>query len=392
MAGEKKRNLNLTWYTLALVSLLEAKGTRQEQQFRRHRPRRNAASMLRRSLLRPLSRGLGTAAAPTPSELAGLSYTQRVKALSPLPSKKLKAPDSGIAHLPPADFEGRVTVACGAEEIEAAVRELLAPSPSVLGFDAEWKPSWEPRAAQNPTALVQLATVEHAVLLRLNTLRERGVPPLVRSLLEDGAIRKAGVGASEDLKRLSGDFGLKCRGAVDVEHAARAAGAVRPPPMSRQGFGLQALVAIVLSERMEKPRNVQLSNWERRTLTDRQVRYAATDAVVGLRLYNALEALGPSPGVHAADERGAAAAPAPSRKQPGRETAGKQPRQLMHEMLQRLPEEARPALVWAREKVGRKWRATLSVDGQEFEGELSNALNASRHSAAERYLLRTEQH
>src|SRR5690606_5394961 len=83
-----------------------------------------------------------------------------------------------INELPLGQFEGKIHLIDHPEQIEEAV-DYLVRQP-MIGFDTETKPSFK-KGEFNHVSLLQLSTLDHAFLFRLNKI---GFPDAVRNLLE----------------------------------------------------------------------------------------------------------------------------------------------------------------------------------------------------------------
>ena len=138
------------------------------------------------------------------------------------------------AKLPAVLFEGPIVIVDDEKQVEAACRDL-ASSP-VLGFDTETRPSFKAGVTYR-VALLQLSTPRRCYLFRLNRMRFE--KQLVK-LLENKAILKIGADVAGDLRKR-------------VSKAQR------------------------------------LSNWEAAQLTEKQMRYAATDAWICPEIYRTLQ-------------------------------------------------------------------------------------------------------
>ncbi len=174
-----------------------------------------------------------------------------------------------INRLPLGAYPGRIVLVDRPEKTAAAV-SLLA-GERVLGFDTETKPSFR-KGEKHPVALLQLAGGQAACLFRIHRL---GLPPALRRLLGDPDVRKVGQGVSDELKRLQEEHALEPAGFLDLLPIARRLGFSNP--------SVRGLAARLLGFRVSK--SSQVSNWERDRLTDRQLRYAATDAWVCRQVY-----------------------------------------------------------------------------------------------------------
>ncbi len=183
-----------------------------------------------------------------------------------------------INALPVGAFAGRIEVvestaaapACAALHAAAGLGGRR-----VLGFDTESRPSFR-RGERHPIALVQLATAELACLFRIDP--EHGPSAALRELLESDDVIKVGQGPADEVRELREHWGVTARPVADLVPVARAAGCA---PLSLRG-----LAAAYLGIRITK--GAQTSNWAAPSLSQRQQRYAATDAWVCREIYRAM--------------------------------------------------------------------------------------------------------
>ncbi|CAM9889491.1 unnamed protein product [Lampetra fluviatilis] len=181
----------------------------------------------------------------------------------------------------------------------------------VLGMDCEWVVE-DGRAM--PVALLQLASASgYCVLVRLCHLNSstpfsttssssspdpfsstavdgaadltNALPSGLRDLLASRAVLKAGVGVFDDARRLERDRGVAVHGCVDLRHLAIRHGRCKG---RWNGLGLKALALAELGLEMEKSAEQQQSDWEAPELSEAQVKYAADDAQVSVRLFLSL--------------------------------------------------------------------------------------------------------
>jgi hypothetical protein len=149
----------------------------------------------------------------------------------------------------------------------------------LVGLDTETKPpfiNWEAGEGQH---VVQLATRDHVFVFSID---HRGGRRLIRDVLEAEHITKVGFGLASDCKLLARKLGVTVRPKVELSVAVGRLG-------YRDRIGLQAAVAIMLGLYLEKPLNMTRSDWARKWLSSKQLRYAADDASAALRVYHALE-------------------------------------------------------------------------------------------------------
>ena len=183
-----------------------------------------------------------------------------------------------INALPVGSFPGRIEVVEGTDAAAAcdALRAGAAHGGApVLGFDTESRPAFK-RGERHPIALVQLATADLACLFRIDP--RLGPPPALSALLASRDIVKVAQGPADEVRELRDRWRVEARRVVDLVLIARAAGC---SPLS-----LRALAAAYLSMRISK--GAQTSNWAAPRLSERQRRYAATDAWACREIFRAM--------------------------------------------------------------------------------------------------------
>jgi len=178
-----------------------------------------------------------------------------------------------VNELPLGQFEGEIFLIDHPEQVDEAV-EFLA-GQRIIGFDTETKPSFK-KGEFNHVSLLQLSTSTQAFLFRLNKI---GFPESLRNLMEKENIVKIGAAVHDDLKglgKLTDSFYPLSFFDLNDE-------------LKKVGFlnvGVRNLSGMVLKIRISK--SEQVSNWESEILTEKQQRYAATDAWACLKIFNLL--------------------------------------------------------------------------------------------------------
>ena len=181
-----------------------------------------------------------------------------------------------IALLPPMEFEGEIIMV---ETLEGAKKAFaLLAQEKVVGFDTETRPSFSKGESYLP-AILQLATTERAYLFRLDFYKP---PQELVDFLSNAEILKVGVGILDDLRGLNKLIEFKPDGYIDLARVAK--------ENDIENFGLRALTAIFLDKRLLK--GAKVTNWEMKKLSNAQIAYAATDAVVGLLIYEKMKSFG----------------------------------------------------------------------------------------------------
>ena len=178
--------------------------------------------------------------------------------------------------LPLWKFEGDITVLEKDEDWEEVIPKLWRAD--ILGFDTEAKPAFK-KGVYNPVSLIQLATDDEVFIIR-NLLC--GFPGDLVRIFEDPSILKVGAAIRDDIKDLQKLRKFNAAGFEDISTIASENGV-------RQ-IGAKNLTAIFLGKRISKAQ--QTSNWEREQLTPAQLDYAATDAFLGLKVYEEFQKLG----------------------------------------------------------------------------------------------------
>lgn len=171
--------------------------------------------------------------------------------------------------LPLIYWEGRIEVINTIEAMETAVDALQ--DKSLLGFDVETRPSFK-KGEYHPPALIQIGDVDCIYLFRI--CKTKTFAPLL-PILESEAILKSGVAIKDDVKELKAMEDFKPSGFVEITDITRQLG--------YENRGLRALAGLLLQGRISKA--AQVTNWEREELTEKQIRYAATDAWASRELY-----------------------------------------------------------------------------------------------------------
>lgn len=124
-------------------------------------------------------------------------------------------------------------------------------------------------------ALLQLATENDAYLIRLHKITQ--FQALI-SVFENNQILKTGVAIRDDIKGLQKLFKFSPQNFVELQDLAKKKGL--------KNFGLKGMTEEVLFGTISK--GPKTTNWEALSLTERQLLYAATDAWIGLKIYQNL--------------------------------------------------------------------------------------------------------
>jgi ribonuclease D len=169
-------------------------------------------------------------------------------------------------------FEGEIHLIDSPEDVSEAAEYLSRHK--VIGFDTETRPSFR-KGSSHKVSLLQLAIPDEVFLFRL---MYTGLPDSLIRLFEDEEIIFTGVAIGEDIRKLQKIRHFNAKGFLELQKYSSF--------FRIEDNSLKKLAAIVMDIRISKSQ--QLSDWEARTLTEAQLRYAATDAWVSLEIYNTL--------------------------------------------------------------------------------------------------------
>lgn len=245
-----------------------------------------AAALSRRPELPPSNKAAKTAAEREP--LRAMQPPDAAQGKAEAAHAPRAALEAAPPPLPLLRFGGRVQVASTAAEVDAAVASVYAGRHALVGWDIEWRVSFQRGAVPEKMALMQLALPGGAAgppCVHLLRVCLSGVTPALAALLADAAVAKAGCAARNDAHKVGRDFGLVVNGVVDLSELA----GTRLLPMQR--WSLAALVQRALGCTLPKPNGVRVGAWDARELNAEQTAYAALDAWASLRVHVALATL-----------------------------------------------------------------------------------------------------
>ena len=187
--------------------------------------------------------------------------------------KYKKLSKNEINSLPQTQFDGDVEVLSSNDNVQAAVNYLM--NYDLIGFDTETKPTFV-KGPLNPPSILQLACIDKVYIFQLDneSLYKKLFP-----ILSNGNITKCGVSVDRDLIELMYLSPFDPLSFVDLGNIAR--------DNDVPHHGLRGLVAMFLKHRISK--GAQISDWSKTVLSQSQITYAATDAWISLKLFEAFE-------------------------------------------------------------------------------------------------------
>ncbi len=171
------------------------------------------------------------------------------------------------------NFAGTIHVITNDQELAKVVDSLTAAKE--LGFDIETRPSFK-KGEVYQVAMLQLATETDAFIIRFGRINNFKA---IKEIFENPAVVKVGVAIRDDLKQLQKRFEFVPQNFIELQNVAKEKGL--------KNMGLKGMTEEVLHATISK--GPKTTNWEAAELTERQIKYAATDAWIGLTLFQKLK-------------------------------------------------------------------------------------------------------
>lgn len=174
-----------------------------------------------------------------------------------------------------ANFSGEIQVISNpGKDFDAAIEHLT--NAKYIGFDTETKPCFIAKVPRNKMAILQLSSYTNAYIFRLQQL---GVPKQLADLMSNPFVLKVGAAVHDDIRGLQSYSYFTPRGFIDLQKLAGEFGI--------EEKSVRKMSAIILSRKVSKSQ--QLSNWESAELSSAQLKYAATDAWICLKMFDVLK-------------------------------------------------------------------------------------------------------
>ena len=184
-----------------------------------------------------------------------------------------------LEQFPIVEFTGNVIVINDFEEAARAVAEIRSAN-TLIGFDTETRPSFQ-KGVSHKVALVQLSVENTAYLFRLKKMG--GMGPDLTSLLSDPNCIKVGLATNDDFNNLKKwDANITPKGMIEIQGLVKKYGI--------EEMSLAKIYGLLFGLKISKRH--RLTNWEADTLTEKQMSYAALDAVACVEIYNELLTMG----------------------------------------------------------------------------------------------------
>ncbi len=172
-------------------------------------------------------------------------------------------------------FPGTIHLITSDQELLVVSKKLS--ESNGFGFDTETRPAFK-KGESYPVALLQLATETEAYVIRLRQITQFEI---IKKIFENPEVVKVGVAIRDDLKQLQKLFQFNPSKFLELQDLAKTKGL--------KNFGLKGMTQEILEATISK--GPKTTNWDSPVLTQRQILYAATDAWIGLKLYQKMLAI-----------------------------------------------------------------------------------------------------
>ena len=166
-------------------------------------------------------------------------------------------------------YDGEIEIIKSELNAKLAVQEIL--KESVVGFDTESRPAFK-KGEYYPPSVIQIACKDKVYIFQLDCIGR--LAPII-PVFERPEITKVGAAISNDVKNLQKLENFDASGFYDL--------GIFSKMLCIPYTGLKNLAAIFLRVRISK--SERLTDWKAGSLTEDQVRYAATDAWVSRAIF-----------------------------------------------------------------------------------------------------------
>ena len=145
-----------------------------------------------------------------------------------------------------------------------------------IAIDCEWLATWFRMEEAEKVCLIQLSTSDACLVINVKEVEI--LPSHLVTLLRSEFIRKVGVNVNGDATRIKRDFSVEVCNFHDLSIAAKGLG-------SRSLRSLESMVSHFLKKEVDKDKSLSCSDWSLWPLQERQLQYAALDAILTFEVY-----------------------------------------------------------------------------------------------------------
>ncbi|KAK4838064.1 hypothetical protein QYF36_010672 [Acer negundo] len=157
----------------------------------------------------------------------------------------------------------------------------------IVGLDIEHHPNFNYKN-EHPVATLQLCDGHRGLIFQM--IHAPDIPQCLEDFLLNEKYSFVGVKVDEDAEKLENDYNLSVGNAIDLRTLAAEHVELLGMNMKElKQAGLKGLSERILGKKLEKPKNIQLSNWDDRKLSSDQVQHACLDAFVSFEIARTLK-------------------------------------------------------------------------------------------------------
>ncbi|KAL5744967.1 hypothetical protein ACOSP7_026113 [Xanthoceras sorbifolium] len=154
----------------------------------------------------------------------------------------------------------------------------------IVGLDTEQHPNFNYKN-EHPLATLQLCVGNRCLIFQI--IHASYIPQALKNFLLNDNYSFVGVKVEEDVEKLENDYNLSVSNAIDLRTLT--AQVLGQDMKEWKQAGLKSLSEKVLEKKIEKPKEIQLSKWDNRSLSSAQVQYACLDAFVSFEIARTLK-------------------------------------------------------------------------------------------------------
>ncbi|XP_052477793.1 3'-5' exonuclease isoform X2 [Gossypium raimondii] len=198
------------------------------------------------------------------------------------PSSFARCQSNTRLRYPPLRFGGHILYSFTEDEVENAAMELLKiveikkkeMGQVALGFDIEWKPSFQKGILPGKAAVMQICCdSQYCYVMHIF---HSGIPQSLQ----------VGVAIDGDAVKVFSDYKVSVNALEDLSDLAN-----QKFDSDCRHWSLAALTEEFICKELLKPKKIRLGNWELYPLSNAQLQYAATDAFASWQIYQVLKSL-----------------------------------------------------------------------------------------------------
>ena len=153
-----------------------------------------------------------------------------------------------------------------------------------IGFDAEWPTSFDSKRFNVISVIQMCFSLDYCYVFQVSQMTT--FPPPLKYIIEHKNTVKVGVKVKGDIKKCIKDFGVDSeKSLTSFSDLSEMANQVFD---RKQIWGMSSLCQFLFQKDVWKGEQIRCSDWDKYPLSDHQLKYAALDAYLSLRIHNEL--------------------------------------------------------------------------------------------------------